>query len=94
VPGVAVRVNDLAHGLAQSIRVIVNVGNGDGLGAHMAAAQGVLLVAFDGDDLISLGLYHQATHRLAQVANPMMAHWGFDGLIHAISLIGRPKAPV
>ena len=38
----------------------------------MAAAQGVIFVALDREDLIALRLYHQSADRLAQVAGPQV----------------------
>ena len=46
-------------GLSQAVRVLVNVDQGDRLGADMAATQGIIFIALDGQNLLALGLDHQ-----------------------------------
>ena len=57
---------------AQAVRVLVYVLQGHGLGADVAAAQRVVLVALDRGDLIAFGLDDQPADRLAQVAGPVV----------------------
>jgi hypothetical protein len=63
---------DASHGVAEAVRILVNVLERDGLGADMAAAQGVVRIALDGDDLLAARFDLQATDRLAEVAGAIV----------------------
>ncbi len=49
-------------GLSQAVRVLVDVSQGDRFGADMAAAQGVVVIALDGQNLRSLGFDDEAAN--------------------------------
>ena len=68
---------DPAHGLAQAVRVILDILQGHRLGADMSAAEAVLGVALDRQDLhaallIRGSFNRQAADGLAQVAGTVM----------------------
>ena len=60
------------HRLAQPVGIVVQVLQGHRLGADMAAAERVLPVAADGDDLVAAVVDLDPAHRLAEVARAMV----------------------
>ena len=57
-----------AHGLPQTIRVVVNVLEGNGFGADVATAEWVIPVSPDGYDLATSNVDHEPTDRFTQIA--------------------------
>ncbi|MNN41757.1 hypothetical protein D3C81_1558960 [compost metagenome] len=83
-----------AHGLAQPVRVVLDVLQGHGLGADVAATEAVLGVALDGEDaaaavFLVLGLDGQAADGLAEMACTVM-----DGLGHCLASCSCSRRPV
>ncbi len=70
-----------AHRVAQAIGVVLDVLQGDSLGADMAAAEAVEGVALNRKDTLAFGLDGQAADGFAQVTSTVMdadvAHFGF-----------------
>ncbi|MOA04332.1 hypothetical protein D3C78_1238810 [compost metagenome] len=63
---------DTTHRLAQAVRIVLDVLQGDRLGADMAAAEAVLGVAPDRQDAPVLGLDGQAADGLAEMARTVV----------------------
>ena len=65
---------------AQALRVFVEVLEGDGLGADVAMAQRVVLVALDGGDMAIPDLNGHAAHGFAQMAVTVVG-----AIVHGVS---------
>ncbi len=69
------------HRVAQPVRIVLDVLQGDSLGTDMAATEAVEGVALDREDSLAFGLDSQTTDGFAQVTGTVMdgrvAHFGF-----------------
>src|SRR5690348_4383739 len=72
----------------QAIGILVYIREGHRFGANMTAAEGVLVVAFDREDLLAFVLDDDATHRLAEIARSEV----FLARAHGGSLQSRSTA--
>src|SRR5690606_4566573 len=66
-------ITDPLHGLAQTIRIGVNVFQRSGFRADVAAAEGVLFITLDGDDLVATGFDFQSANGFAEMAGAVVS---------------------
>jgi hypothetical protein len=69
-------------GLAEPVRVLMEILERDGLGADVALAERILLIASDGGDATTSGLDAQSAHGLAEVAGAEVRLGGSRGGTH------------